>query len=53
LGQSFDELVGVEVIVPLEDEVDERAALLRNAFSPALQILLEPLARRESNMDFA
>ena len=52
-GEAVDQLVGVEVVVPLEDEVDQRPPLLRDPLAAALQVLLEPLLRRERDLDFA
>ena len=41
------------MVVPLEDVVDQRPALLRDPLAAALQILLEPLLGREGDLDFA
>jgi hypothetical protein len=44
-GQAGDELVGVEVIVPLKDVLDENPPLLGDPLATALQVFVEPLLR--------
>ena len=45
VGQTVDEFVCVEVIVPLEDVLDQRLPWLGNPLAPALQVFLESLLR--------
>ena len=52
-GVRVDEFIGIEMVVTLEDEIDQRPPLLRGPLAAALQILLEPLLRRERDLDFA
>lgn len=50
--QAGDQLVGVEVVVPFEDVVHQHAALLRDPFAAALEVLFEPLLWRERDLNF-
>ena len=52
-GEAGHQLVGVEVVVPLEDMVDQDPPLLRDPLAAALQVLFEPLLRREGDLHFA
>jgi hypothetical protein len=53
LGKLLHELLGIEMLVPTEDMLNEVLPLLRDPHSAALQELVEPLLRRESNLDLA
>ncbi len=53
MGQSAEvanQILGVEVIVPLEDFVDDDPPLLGDAFAAALQKLLEPRPGRQRDL---
>ncbi len=49
--QPFDQLVGVEMIVLTEDFVEQNPSLFRVPHPAALQILVEPLPRRQCDVD--
>ena len=51
--ELLHELVGVEMLVPREDVLDQGQPLLRDAHAAALQILDEPVAGRERNGNVA
>ena len=50
---GVDQFVGVEMVMPLEDEIDQCTALLGGAFATALQVFLKPFSRRERDLNFA
>jgi len=49
--KHVDQLISVEMLVPLEDLLDDHAPLLRHALAAALQKLLESLERRQRDFD--
>lgn len=51
--EILHQLIGVEVLVPREDEVDQSPPLLRGPLPLALQIFLKPLLRRGRDLNFA
>lgn len=46
LGTAENQFVGIEMIVPLENMIDQLQPLLRDSLAPALQVLDKPLPRR-------
>lgn len=51
LSAAENQLVGIEMVVPLENVIDKLQPLLRNPFALALQILHKPVARRRGDFD--
>jgi hypothetical protein len=49
--EVLDQIFGVEMIVTFEDFFDEGPPLLSDALAPTLEILFEPLERRERYLD--
>jgi hypothetical protein len=52
-GEAGDKFVGVEMVVPLENVLDQDPTLLRDSLAPALQVFVETLSRRERDLHLA
>jgi hypothetical protein len=52
-GKVGDQFVGVEMVVPFEDMVDQRAPLLGNPLAAALKVLRESLLRGAGDLNGA
>lgn len=52
LGEAVDQLVGIKMIVPLENMIHQGTSLLGNPLPTDLQIFLKPLPRRKRDLNF-